>query len=102
MAATRAARLARASIDAVTGRSARLAGPGQIVVTPEVRSYELGWTLWSFGDDADFPELTHHDAFGPSVAATRDAERQRSFAPTARGLPVAPGSPGWADMPNAL
>lgn len=29
-----------------------------------MRSSELGWTLWSFGDDTEFAELTHHEAFG--------------------------------------
>ena len=55
------------------GRRARLAGrSGEITITPEVRSYELGWTLWSFGDDADFPELTHHEAFATPAQAPRE------------------------------
>lgn len=72
-ASRREARLARACFNAATGRRARLAGrSGEITITPEVRSYELGWTLWSFGDDADFPELTHHEAFTTPAQAPRE------------------------------
>jgi hypothetical protein len=35
----------------------------------EVRSYELGWILWSFGGRRDFPELTDRPEF---TAALRD------------------------------
>lgn len=75
-ASRRDVRLARASFNALTGRGARLTGrPEEITITPEVRSYELGWTLWSFGDDADFPELTHHKAFATAGAAPQERKR---------------------------
>jgi hypothetical protein len=74
-ASRRDVRLARACFNAMTGRSAKLIGwPREITITPEVRSYELGWTLWSFGDDSDFPELTHHPAFTIAGVARRRAE----------------------------
>jgi hypothetical protein len=75
-AARRDVRLVRAAFNAVTGRPAHLTGRAEeITITPEVRSYELGWTLWSFGDDADFPELTHHKAFAANVWAPQEPER---------------------------
>jgi hypothetical protein len=74
-ASRRDVRIARASFNAVTGRQAQLAGRGEITITPEVRSYELGWTLWSFGDDSDFPELTHHEAFAVTGRARQEPER---------------------------
>lgn len=93
LSAGRAMRACRASVNLLTGRQARICGrPTDITVTPEVRSYELGWTLWSFGDDVDFPELTDHGAF--SVAKHQPAEfsaclHKRSAALTA---PAAQGA----------
>jgi hypothetical protein len=63
LAGRRGMRFARSCFSGLTGRAAELARPANIIITPEVRSYELGWILWSFGDDSNFPELTHHQAF---------------------------------------
>ena len=54
---SRAARLARAASGALTGRSAQPAGGQALVLTQEMRSYELGWLLWSFAGRDDYPEL---------------------------------------------
>jgi hypothetical protein len=72
LAANRFARIARATFNAVTGQEAAIdVGAGRIFIRPEVRSYELGWTLWSFGDDLDFPQLTQHEAFSGRAGMQR-------------------------------
>ena len=57
----RAARLARAAVAAAADRGWR---PGTaLCLTREMRSYEFGWLLWSFGGRTDYPALTQHPAF---------------------------------------
>ncbi len=34
-----------------------------LCLTREMRSYEFGWLLWSFGDREDYPALTGHPGF---------------------------------------
>ena len=69
LAGARVSRAARASLRYLTRQEARVGlQPHRILITPETRSYELGWTLWSFGDDQEFPELTRNGAFGGSGA----------------------------------
>ena len=69
----RVMRAVRAGLNIVTGRDGQIDGrSGRVRIRPEMRSYELGWTFWSFGDDVDFPELTHHEAF--SRLASREGE----------------------------
>jgi hypothetical protein len=60
-------RAIRATINALLGRSSTLIDPKQLVLRLECRSYELGWILWSFGQRADFPELTDHAQFRTSA-----------------------------------
>ncbi len=62
----RTARLARSAVVAALGqrwpvRTERLS------ITREMRSYEFGWLLWSFGACSDYPALTHHPAFQNAI-----------------------------------
>jgi hypothetical protein len=66
LAGRRDARFATAAWRAATGGSGRLSGQG-LRLTLETRSYELGWTLFSFGGRADFPELTGRPEFSPAA-----------------------------------
>ena len=60
----RIVRIARTAFDHLTARPARIdLRPERLMIRPEVRSYELGWILWSFGNDTKFYELTHHQDF---------------------------------------
>jgi hypothetical protein len=61
--ATRQARLARATIAVITGRDNWSASGDSLRVTQEMRSYEFGWLLWSFGNSNDYPELTERIEF---------------------------------------
>ena len=38
-------------------------GPEKLKLSAECRSYHLGWILWSFAGQSDFPELTEMDCF---------------------------------------
>ncbi|MFL5252631.1 MAG: hypothetical protein ACJ8AI_07015 [Rhodopila sp.] len=58
----RMARLLRAAMTASIGHPSPAAAGG-LRLTREMRSYEFGWLLWSFGDRIDYPALTHHPAF---------------------------------------
>ena len=58
----RGARFFRAAVFA-RGGGDRPAGRAALRLTQEMRSYEFGWLLWSFGDRTDYAELTHHPAF---------------------------------------
>jgi len=60
---SRAGRLLRAGIGAASGTGGSPAGRDALRLTREMRSYEFGWLLWSFGSCAEYPELTHHPAF---------------------------------------
>jgi hypothetical protein len=61
----RRARIVRASLNAALGRSDHLENQGGkgLELTQEVRSYEIGWILWSFGGRIDYPELTDRPEF---------------------------------------
>lgn len=72
----RAARLARAA--AVAARGAKPWTVGGLQLTEEMRSYEFGWLLWSFGARTDYPELTERAEFDANYVQSRDA-RPRPF-----------------------
>jgi hypothetical protein len=59
----RSARPLRAAAKMLTGGSGVPAGSAALCLTQEMRSYEFGWLLWSFGDRADYRELTHRAEF---------------------------------------
>ena len=62
---SRAARGLRALTKAAVNRNDEIGtarGAGR-ALTLEVRSYELGWILWSFGGRREFPELTDRPEF---------------------------------------
>ena len=59
----REVRLLRAASLALKGASGSPTGAGALHLTQEMRSYEFGWLLGSFGDRTDYPELTHHPEF---------------------------------------
>ncbi|MGH6934911.1 MAG: hypothetical protein ACRED2_01780, partial [Methylocella sp.] len=42
----------------------------------EVRSYELGWILWSFGGRRDFPELTDRSEFTAALRVGRSVDAE--------------------------
>lgn len=67
LAGSRRARMVRSLINVGLGRGDTIlpANPGALQLTPEMRSYELAWILWSFGGRDDFTELTHRSEFGP-------------------------------------
>lgn len=69
MSGSRAARVLRALSNAALHRcdeigAARAAGR---TLTLEMRSYELGWILWSFGGRHDFPDLTGRAEFSAAL-----------------------------------
>lgn len=59
----REARLLRTVAGAVSGTGGGPAGRSALRLTEEMRSYEFGWLLWSFGARTDYPELTHRAEF---------------------------------------
>ena len=59
----REARIARAVVTTLMGGENWPARPPALRLTREMRSYEFGWLLWSFGDRDDFPELTGRAEF---------------------------------------
>ena len=58
----RRVRAARGVLAGLLGLEGKLLGQG-LELTEEMRSYELGWILWSFGGRADYPELTDRADF---------------------------------------
>ena len=65
----REARLARCVATALSVGDVWSAKPASLRLTQEMRSYEFGWLLWSFGDRTDYPELTERaDFLIPSAA----------------------------------
>jgi hypothetical protein len=65
----REARLARSVATALSVGDVWSAKPASLRLTQEMRSYEFGWLLWSFGDRTDYPELTERaDFLIPSAA----------------------------------
>ena len=56
-------RMVRAVHNAFRGREAKSTDPANLQLRLECRSYELGWILWSFGNRADLPGLTHNPIF---------------------------------------
>jgi len=62
---SKGARVLRAFVNAALQRDDRIGarGGGSRALTLEMRSYELGWILWSFGGVRNFPELTDRPEF---------------------------------------
>jgi len=56
-------RMIRAAYNVYFGGIADFIDPVDIQIRRECRSYELGWILWSFGNRADLPQLTHNPVF---------------------------------------
>jgi hypothetical protein len=65
----RAGRLARAAAAAAAPLSAWTTDPNTLCLTQEMRSYEFGWLLWSFGGRADYPDLVNRPEFAADVVA---------------------------------
>jgi hypothetical protein len=59
----REARLMRAAVAAAVGGNAWPTVKVPLELTKEMRSYEFGWLLWSFGGREDYPELTNRIEF---------------------------------------
>ncbi len=77
---SRAARGLRALTKAALNRNDEIGtarGAGR-ALSLEVRSYELGWILWSFGGRRDFPELTDRPEFTAALRAREGAEVSES------------------------
>ena len=64
----RLGRLLRASVVAGTGITPWTTDPTTLRLTQEMRSYEFGWLLWSFGGQSAYPEVTHRAEFAPAAA----------------------------------
>jgi hypothetical protein len=69
MSGSRAARVLRALANAALNRSHQIGAERAAgrTLTLEMRSYELGWILWSFGGRRDFPELTDRAEFATAL-----------------------------------
>jgi hypothetical protein len=74
---SRQARLARAALAAVTGTKVWTGAKPALELTEEMRSYEFGWLLWSFGARTDYPELTERAEFGWNDAQSNGAVLHR-------------------------
>ena len=66
--ARREARLLRAAVSLVTSNAQPQAKPA-LCLSEEMRSYEFGWLLWSFGDRTDYHALTHRAEFAAALRA---------------------------------
>jgi hypothetical protein len=64
----REARLMRAAVAAAVGSNAWPSVKVPLELTKEMRSYEFGWLLWSFGGRDDYPELTNRIEFASAGA----------------------------------
>jgi hypothetical protein len=64
----REGRVLRAALVAAGGADPWAAAPEALRLTQEMRSYEFGWLLWSFGGRADYPELTQRAEFASPPA----------------------------------
>lgn len=64
----REARLMRAAVAAAVGASGWPTVKVPLELTKEMRSYEFGWLLWSFGGREDYPELTNRIEFAAAEA----------------------------------
>jgi len=62
----RMARLFRSAVAVTTEQPWPTVKPA-LRLTQEMRSYEFGWLLWSFGGRSDYPTLTHHAGFTSSL-----------------------------------
>ncbi len=62
----RATRLLRSGLAAIKESGWSKSTP-PLQITREMRSYEYGWLLWSFGHRTDYPDLTHHSAFTGAI-----------------------------------
>lgn len=63
----REARLVRAAVAAATGGSGWIGDKAGLQLTEEMRSYEFGWLLWSFGGRSDYAEFTQAAEFSVPV-----------------------------------
>lgn len=59
----RPGRLLHSAGTALTGAGADWPARDSLRITQEMRSYEFGWLLWSFGDREDYPEITDRREF---------------------------------------
>jgi hypothetical protein len=66
--ARREARLMRAAVTATMGGGGWPTVKVPLELTREMRSYEFGWLLWSFGGRDDYPEFTGNTAFASRPA----------------------------------
>ncbi len=74
----RIGRLLRASLVAGTGANAWTTDPATLCLTQEMRSYEFGWLLWSFGGQSAYPELTDRLEFRRMVSLRPQDLRTRA------------------------
>ncbi len=63
LAGRRGVRLASSAFHMVTGLIPQPVAASQLHLTPEMRSYEFGWLLWSFSGRADYADLANHTGF---------------------------------------
>ncbi len=63
----REARLMRAAVAAAVGTGKWPSVKVPLELTKEMRSYEFGWLLWSFGGRNDYPEITDRAEFAAAV-----------------------------------
>jgi hypothetical protein len=63
----REARLMRAAVAAATGGSGWTPGKAPLQLTEEMRSYEFGWLLWSFGGRSDYAAFANAPEFKTAV-----------------------------------
>jgi hypothetical protein len=61
---SKAKRVGRAIINSATGGGQRLVKRADTALRLECRSYELGWTLWSFGRRNDLRSILYHEDLG--------------------------------------
>jgi hypothetical protein len=63
----REARVLRGAMSVITGKSFWPTDSSSLRLTEEMRSYEFGWLLWSFGGRADYRKLTHDPNFAQNL-----------------------------------
>jgi hypothetical protein len=65
---SRKVRLARAAAIAITHADGWPSKKAPLALTEEMRSYEFGWLLWSFGGRADYPTFTNDAQFATATS----------------------------------
>ena len=63
----RESRLVRAAVTAAIGSGDWPSAKVPLRLTEEMRSYEFGWLLWSFGGCAEYPEIAGRTEFASAV-----------------------------------